>query len=126
MTLAGIDSDDGDSLRIQYSLSFDPDPEDIADEDKPPRRDDEEEDDYDDRIWEWEESIRRAVPCDPEEFEPLTRAANGDSEMVDLFKDHAEHGLQVIVKLANIELTPEKPSYSGGSWHVEGQLVNDS
>ncbi|RXW20552.1 hypothetical protein EST38_g5302 [Candolleomyces aberdarensis] len=29
--------------------------------------------------------------------------------------------LQVIVKLANIELTPEKPSYEGGSWHVEGQ-----
>lgn len=31
--------------------------------------------------------------------------------------------LQVIVKLANIELTPEKPEYQGGSWHVEGQLV---
>lgn len=30
--------------------------------------------------------------------------------------------LQVIVKLANIHLTPEKPTYDGGSWHVEGQL----
>ena len=30
--------------------------------------------------------------------------------------------LQVIVKLANIHLTPEKPRYAGGSWHVEGQL----
>jgi len=28
--------------------------------------------------------------------------------------------LQVIVKLANIILTPEKPNYAGGSWHVEG------
>jgi hypothetical protein len=28
--------------------------------------------------------------------------------------------LQVIVKLANIELTPDNPSYPGGSWHVEG------
>ena len=28
--------------------------------------------------------------------------------------------LQVIVKLANIVLTPEKPEYSGGVWHVEG------
>ncbi|KAF9920446.1 hypothetical protein FBU30_009720 [Linnemannia zychae] len=28
--------------------------------------------------------------------------------------------LQVIVKLANIELTPENPSYDGGVWHVEG------
>ena len=28
--------------------------------------------------------------------------------------------LQVIVKLANIHLTPDKPDYPGGSWHVEG------
>lgn len=28
--------------------------------------------------------------------------------------------LQVIVKLANIELTQEKPEYTGGTWHVEG------
>lgn len=28
--------------------------------------------------------------------------------------------VQVIVKLANIILTPESPSYPGGSWHVEG------
>lgn len=30
--------------------------------------------------------------------------------------------IQVIVKLANIHLNPEKPTYDGGSWHVEGQL----
>lgn len=30
-----------------------------------------------------------------------------------------EH-LQVIVKMANTELTPEKPEYPGGSWHLEG------
>jgi hypothetical protein len=28
--------------------------------------------------------------------------------------------LQVIVKLANIVLTPNKPAYAGGKWHVEG------
>ncbi|KAG8741164.1 hypothetical protein FRC11_014943, partial [Ceratobasidium sp. 423] len=28
--------------------------------------------------------------------------------------------IQVIVKLANIHLTPDKPKYGGGSWHVEG------
>ncbi|CEJ82727.1 hypothetical protein VHEMI02776 [[Torrubiella] hemipterigena] len=28
--------------------------------------------------------------------------------------------LQFIVKLANIHLTPENPTYEGGSWHVEG------
>ncbi|WOO77774.1 uncharacterized protein LOC62_01G001341 [Vanrija pseudolonga] len=30
--------------------------------------------------------------------------------------------LQVIVQLANIELTPENPEYHGGDWHVEGLL----
>ena len=30
--------------------------------------------------------------------------------------------LQVIVKLANIMLTPEKPEYPGGKWHVEGSF----
>lgn len=30
--------------------------------------------------------------------------------------------LQVIVKMASIELTPEKPSFNQGSWHLEGQL----
>lgn len=33
--------------------------------------------------------------------------------------------LKVIVKLANIELTPENPSYKGGSWHVEGTINED-
>ncbi|KAG8943131.1 hypothetical protein FRC04_003211 [Tulasnella sp. 424] len=28
--------------------------------------------------------------------------------------------VQVIVKLANIHLSPEKPEYPGGKWHVEG------
>ncbi|KAF7342828.1 hypothetical protein MSAN_01998800 [Mycena sanguinolenta] len=28
--------------------------------------------------------------------------------------------IQCIIKLANIHLTPERPEYEGGSWHVEG------
>ena len=28
--------------------------------------------------------------------------------------------IQCIIKLVNIELTPEKPEYPGGNWHVEG------
>ncbi|KAJ7205164.1 hypothetical protein GGX14DRAFT_644910 [Mycena pura] len=31
--------------------------------------------------------------------------------------------IQVIVKLANIVLTPEKPEYPGGIWHVEGMAT---
>jgi hypothetical protein len=30
--------------------------------------------------------------------------------------------LQVIVKLANIVLNPNKPTYAGGKWHVEGTM----
>lgn len=33
--------------------------------------------------------------------------------------------IQVIVKLANIHLTPGRPTYSGGSWHIEG-MKNES
>ena len=40
--------------------------------------------------------------------------------LVDLQKSFGK--LQIIVKLANIHLTPEKPNYEGGSWHVEGQV----
>ncbi|KAK6457536.1 uncharacterized protein RJT20DRAFT_92791, partial [Scheffersomyces xylosifermentans] len=42
---------------------------------------------------------------------------------LDLEKDF--HKVKVIVKLANIELTPENPSYGGGSWHVEGFINED-
>lgn len=42
---------------------------------------------------------------------------------LDLRLKYIDSGLQIIVKLANIELTPTKPRYEGGSWHVEGQLV---
>lgn len=33
-----------------------------------------------------------------------------------------KQGLQVIVKIDGIELTPEKPIYSGGSWQLDGQM----
>lgn len=42
---------------------------------------------------------------------------------IDLKSDFSE--LKVIVKLANIELTPENPEYGGSSWHVEGTINED-
>ena len=41
---------------------------------------------------------------------------------LDLDDEKKEKKFQVIVKLANIHLTPEKPEYKGGAWHIEGQL----
>lgn len=42
-----------------------------------------------------------------------------DYYQVRLEKDFADQGLQVIVKLASVELTPDKPTYEGGDWHLE-------
>jgi hypothetical protein len=44
----------------------------------------------------------------PPNYEPAEKLATK-------FKDS---GLQVIVKMASIELTPEKPEFPMGSWHV--------
>lgn len=37
----------------------------------------------------------------------------------------AQKRIKVIVKMASIELTPEKPAYPGGTWHVEGTINED-
>lgn len=42
-----------------------------------------------------------------------------DYPKVNLEKEFSDRGLQVIVKLASVELTPEKPEYGGGDWHLE-------
>ena len=39
-------------------------------------------------------------------------------EAESLFNRFRETGLQVIVKMVSIELTPEKPDFPAGSWHV--------
>ncbi|MFD8150514.1 DUF4246 domain-containing protein [Streptomyces sp. NPDC059720] len=72
------------------------------------------------RAWEqalddWWENRRPVVPdapafTPPEPPEPSARV------------DLRGRGLQVIVKLATVHLTPENPEYPGGSWHVEGML----
>ncbi|KAL2798387.1 hypothetical protein BJX66DRAFT_334091 [Aspergillus keveii] len=66
--------------------------------------------------WSDWEANREMVQPEPGEFEPEKVTPGND---VDLREDYPQ-GLQVIVKLANIELTPEKPVYHGGTWHVEG------
>ncbi|MEU7025901.1 DUF4246 domain-containing protein [Streptomyces sp. NPDC046275] len=72
------------------------------------------------RAWEeaqddWWENRTPVVPDAPE-FTPPEPPE--DSARVDL----RGRRLQVIVKLATVHLTPEKPAYPGGSWHVEGML----
>ncbi|MFB7343763.1 DUF4246 domain-containing protein [Streptomyces hydrogenans] len=63
----------------------------------------------------WWENRRPIVPDAPVFAPP---APPGPSDRVDL----RGRRLQVIVKLATIHLTPDRPEYAGGSWHVEGML----
>ncbi|MCY0923125.1 DUF4246 domain-containing protein [Streptomyces sp. H27-G5] len=63
----------------------------------------------------WWENRRPAVPDAPAFTPP---ELPDESARVDL----RGRRLQVIVKLATIHLTPDKPEYAGGSWHVEGML----
>ncbi|EGF81720.1 hypothetical protein BATDEDRAFT_10195 [Batrachochytrium dendrobatidis JAM81] len=57
------------------------------------------------------------VPILPEHFEPNRESAKPISLR--------GRNLQVIVKLTNIQLTPSKPKYDEGNWHIEGS-ANES
>lgn len=63
----------------------------------------------------WWENRRPVVPDAPAFTPPALPDA---AERVVL----RGRSLQVIVKLATIQLDPDKPEYAGGSWHVEGML----
>ncbi|KAF9641530.1 hypothetical protein BFW01_g1513 [Lasiodiplodia theobromae] len=64
--------------------------------------------------------IRVALDDPPKPYDEDNSKHTSREFKVDLRQKFASEGLQVIVKLANIHLTPEKPNYRGGSWHVEG------
>ncbi|KAM0457489.1 hypothetical protein ACHAO4_003289 [Trichoderma viride] len=78
---------------------------------------DEEEDDEDDEdpaILEWKETRNPVHPRVPE-FEDVEYAQRDIARLAHKFK---KAGLQVIVKMVSIELTPEKPELPAGEWHV--------
>lgn len=106
--------------RITYDeCRYDPDPEKETPEPEWKLGDPE----YNERIeayWAWVQKTRKVVlPEPPERFEPLPQP-----EKFSLKERYGDKPLQIIVKLANIELTPEKPEYEGGTWHVEGKMVS--
>lgn len=90
---------------------------------RPPAENEDQLDEYD--IYELNDDwVRdnRTLSMPDLENEYGARAESNPSGIVDLRDEFEEEGLQIIVKLANIHLTPEKPNYDGGSWHIEGQL----
>jgi len=106
---------------VYKDVVYDPDPELWPETEGPQQAEGEDEDEFYERRQQWIRDTRRIVQPEPGQFE-----VHEPEETVDLKRDYGERGLQVIVKLANIELTPEKAEYGGGTWHVEGQLVRPS
>lgn len=85
------------------------------------------EDEWD--LWEYNESQRIYNLPEPKQA-PEHDITIADVEQKWTFLDLDDGGegepankkLQIIVKLANIQLTPKNPEYKGGAWHIEGQL----
>lgn len=69
------------------------------------------------------QATRRVKIPEPGEFK-IPEPDKYRVQPINFRTDFCHRKLQVIVKLANIELTPAKPEYEGGSWHIEGQLVS--
>jgi hypothetical protein len=89
---------------------------------RPAEEDFENEEEYWEKCEQWDAAQPIKKPEPYGRFKAPDYQEPGD--WVDLRSEYREHGLQVIVKLANIELTPENPEYEGGSWHIEGQMVS--
>jgi hypothetical protein len=70
---------------------------------------------YDEAQEDWWENRRPVIPDAPAFIPPESPDASGRTDL-------RGRRLQVIVKLATIHLTPDKPEYAGGSWHVEGMM----
>nr|CAG8993153.1 Unknown function [Penicillium sclerotiorum] len=87
-------------------------------EEEPEQGPEEDDDTYWERHWAWQTTQKIEQP----EPGSLQKFKLNQTEKIDIRELFGKTGLQVIVKMANIELTPEKPEYEGGSWHVEGQL----
>jgi Protein of unknown function (DUF4246) len=78
----------------------------------------------DDEYGSWVDELRLPflIHPEPEAFQKPEQGELVSREALPFVEQFGASGLQIIVKLATIELTPEKPSYNGGTWHVEGQL----
>jgi hypothetical protein len=104
--------------------------EDDGDDEERPDEDDREDeidndsDGEDSRRWLEDNPDKREIsqPDPKVPFTPFVEQKHKEKlQRRDLSQDFPD-GLQVIFKLANIHLTPEKPRYDGSAWHVEGAL----
>ncbi|KAI4847235.1 hypothetical protein E4T44_04624, partial [Aureobasidium sp. EXF-8845] len=71
---------------------------------------------------EWVKDNRVLIKPDAREYGSFKDEGRCEIEPLNLRSHFKNRGIQVIIKLANIHLTPETPTYAGGSWHIEGKL----
>ena len=74
----------------------------------------------DDEYETWEQERKLVIP-EPGDFDDMDQKKPWEDNHVDLRRIFGDTGLQIIVKLASVVLTPEKPEYAGGNWHLEGK-----
>ncbi|CAG7921996.1 unnamed protein product [Penicillium olsonii] len=99
--------------RIEYKgVEYGPHPPEPEESDG----EDHDEEAFDEIHRQWRKA-RPIIQPEPEDFKPPVTF-----EDLDLRAHFWNTKLQVIVKLANIDLNPSNPTYKGGSWHIEGQL----
>ena len=124
MTLSPLKDKTFQITRISLSVPiYEPHPDKAPEEVIPQQRPNESEDDFWERQWNWENDWKVDHLVQPEPGNFIAPEAFDQQKGVNLNEYYSSTGLQIIVKLANIELTPAKPSYAGGAWHVEGQMV---
>ncbi|KAL1840395.1 hypothetical protein VTJ49DRAFT_521 [Mycothermus thermophilus] len=111
-TLAAIEAKDG-----PYEAQWGMDPEYLMDDEVEAEMEDEEAkmERKRQRI-KWRE-LRDPILMETKEWRPMKFTIL--QRLREKFKDT---GLQVIVKMASIELTPEKPTFPAGGWHIEGMM----
>ncbi|KAM0547482.1 hypothetical protein ACHAPJ_010355 [Fusarium lateritium] len=73
--------------------------------------------DEDEKQSEYWKATRQPIQPEVPEFKAFDYGTEPGQSLRERFKD-----IQVIVKIASIELTPDKPSFPAGGWHVEGQM----
>lgn len=120
-TLSPLRSQDW-SRRVEYSDVDYGDLEEYTEREGPKQEEGEDRYAFWDRKEEWQNDKKKDFLVLPNP-EPFVQPPSDEKGAVDLKADFGATGLQIIVKLANIHLTPDKPTYEGGTWHVEGQLV---
>ncbi|KAF8993805.1 hypothetical protein BDQ17DRAFT_1392556 [Cyathus striatus] len=102
-----------DLMRIPCDRAlYNPEFKNLSDSDGPQRQPGEDQNQY---------KARKRVSVQPDPVAKFAPPKVNDNP-VRLRDQYKRHGLQVIVKLVNIVLTPGKPEYGAGVWHIEGQL----